>query len=149
MILSLAIAAVFVGVPHAQTDDSNAHPPVSPDDIRILQRAEQILDSPAHWNRNDNRKCPADAKTFSLYCAVERATDEISGHFAHREAAMQEVRFVIDDIAANRHYEHRLMNYNNDSTTALADIQHVLKVAEANITKKLVKQNKSVPQATQ
>jgi len=137
MILLFAFAAVLAGAPHTQADDSNVHPPVSPDDIKILQRAEQILDSPAHWNRNDNRKCPADAKIFSLYCAVERATGEISGHFAHREAAMQEVRFVIDEVAGNRHYEHRLMNYNNDRTTTLADIQHVLKVAEANITKKL------------
>jgi len=147
MILSFALAALLAGTPRAQADDPNAHPPVSPDDIKILLRAEQILDSPAHWNRNDNRKCPTDATTFSLYCAVERATNEISGQCAHREAAMQEVRFVIDDIAANRHYEHRLMNYNNDRTTTLADIQHVLKVAETNIAKKLAKQNKSAPPA--
>ena len=145
MILSLVFGAILLAAP--QADDSNAHPPVGWNDVRILQRAEQILDSPAKWNRNDNRNCPADAKTFSLYCAIERATDEITGHFAHREAAMQEARFVVDSVAANRNYEHRLMNYNNDPTTTLADIQHVLRTAEANIEKKLAQG--SAPSAPQ
>jgi hypothetical protein len=30
-----------------------------------------------------------------MYCALEKAPDEISGNFAHRGAAMQEARFVI------------------------------------------------------
>jgi hypothetical protein len=146
MILTLVLAATLVARP--QADDSNAHPPVTRDDVKILQRAQQILDSPAKWNRNDNRQCPAGAKTFSLYCAIERATDEVTGHFAHREAAMQEARFVIDSFAANRNYEHRLMNYNNDPTTTFADIHHVLQTAEANIEKKLVQQG-SAPVAPQ
>jgi hypothetical protein len=131
------MATLLVG---SQADDSNVHPRVTRDDVRILQRAEQILDSPAKWNRNDNRICPADAKTLSLYCAIERATDEITGHFAHRRAAMQEARFVIDPIAEKRHYQHRLMNYNNDPTTTLADIQHVLRTAEANVERELAHQ---------
>jgi hypothetical protein len=28
----------------------------------------------------------------SLYCALEKATSEVTGHFAHRGAAMQEAR---------------------------------------------------------
>ena len=147
MIPSLFIFAALIAGP--QADDSNAHPPVTRDDVRILHRAEQILDSPAKWNRNDNRQCPANAKTFSLYCAIERATDEVTGHFAHREAAMQETRFVIDSIAANRNYEHRLMNYNNDPTTTFADIRHVLRTTEANIEKKLAQQGSLEPNARQ
>jgi hypothetical protein len=62
------------------------------------------------WNRADTRDCSADAKTFSLYCALEKATNEVSGKFEHRGAAMQEARFVIDESAPNRkNYEHRLM----------------------------------------
>jgi hypothetical protein len=147
MILSLVMTAGLLAVP--QANDSNAHPPVTRDDVKILQRAEQILDSPAKWNRNDNRECPADEKTFSLYCAIERATDEVTGHFAHREAAMQEARFVVDSIAANRNYEHRLMNYNNDPTTTFADVQHVLRTAEANIEKKLAQQGSAGPKDRQ
>jgi hypothetical protein len=149
MILSLTMAALLIVGPRMQVDDPEVHPPVTPDDVRILQRAQQILDSPAKWNRNDNRKCPADEKQFSLYCAVEHATDEVSGHFAHREAAMQEARFVVDDIAANRpNYHHRLMDYNNDPTTTFADIQRVLKTAEANVEKKLAEQKAGAAKKT-
>ena len=52
-----------------------------------------VLNSPSKWNRADTRDCPANAKTFSLYCALETATNEVSGKFEHRGAAMQEARF--------------------------------------------------------
>lgn len=122
----------------AAPDDSEVRPPVTKADLQIVKRARKILDSPAKWNRADNRVCPADAKTFSLYCALEKATDEVTGNFEHRGAAMQEARFVIDEIAPNRNnYQHRLMGYNNDPTTTFADIQKVFRLLEARITKRL------------
>jgi hypothetical protein len=66
---------------------------------------------------------PSDAKTFSMYCVLEKATVEVTGSCEHRGAAMQEVRFVIEDLAPNHNYEHRLMNYNNDPTTTFTDVQ--------------------------
>src|ERR1051325_9994081 len=78
-------------------NDSQVRPPVTKADVEIVRRARQILNSAAKWNREDNRICPADVKKFSLYCALEKATAEISGSFEHRGAAMQEARFVIDD----------------------------------------------------
>jgi hypothetical protein len=65
------------------------------------------------------------------------ATIEVSGKAAHRGAALQEARFVIDEIAIDRNYEHRLMNYNNDSTTTFADIQEVLRITESLIRLRL------------
>ena len=60
--------------------------------LSMLAQAREILGSPAKWNR---------------------ATEEIAGDFKHRGAAMQEARFVIDDIAPNaKSYHHRLMGYN-------------------------------------
>jgi hypothetical protein len=122
----------------AQADDSNARPPVTKTDIEIVKRAAQILDSPAKWNRADNRVCPHDARTFSLYCALEKATDEVTKNFEHRGAAMQEARFVIEEIApdANR-YNHRLMDYNNDPKTTFADIQGVFWLLEKRIAMRL------------
>jgi hypothetical protein len=119
------------------TDDSDVRPPVMRADLQIVKRARQILDLPAKWNRADNRVCPKGEKVYSLYCALEAATDETTGHFAHRGAAMQEARFVIDAIAPNAHYEHRLMGYNNDPKTTFADIQHVFELLEKDIEKKL------------
>lgn len=60
----------------------------------------------------------------------------------HRRAALQEARFVIDEVAHNRNYEHRLLNYNNDPTTAFADIQNVLRLVEERLTKRLTEPSK-------
>jgi hypothetical protein len=145
-ILAALLTLTFAATVQAQektttVDDPDARPPVTKDDVKIAQRAKEILDAPAKWNRADNRKCPDDAKTFSLYCALERATTEVSGKFAHRGAAMQEARFVIDDVAPNKDkYEHRLMDWNNDPTTTFADLQKVLRLIEERITKRLAEQ---------
>lgn len=127
--LLIFAAAMTAQSPSSQSggsasDDPDARPPVTKADLQIVQRAREILASQSKWNRADTRVCPSDATTFSLYCALEKATDEVSGKFKHRGAAMQEARFVIDDIAPNRkNYKHRLMDYNNDPTTTFADVQ--------------------------
>jgi hypothetical protein len=125
----------------------NVRPSVTPVDLRIAQRAAQILNSPAKWDRADTRVCrvkqckngcPAAAKTFSLYCALEKATDELSGKFEHRGAAMQEARFVVDEVAAHRaDFQHRLQGYNNDPRTTFADIENVLRLLEVRIRTRL------------
>jgi len=89
-------------------------PPVTKADLKIAHGAREILNSSAKWNRSDNRVCPERAETFSLYCALERATNDAGDHFEHRSAAMQEARFVIEDVVPDwKKYDHRLM----DSTT--------------------------------
>jgi hypothetical protein len=134
---SLATCLFAAGL-HAQADNPDARPPVTAADIDIVRRAAQILDSPGKWNRADDRVCPPDAKTFSLYCALEKATDEVSKNFEHRGAAMQEARFVIEEIAPDAsRYNHRLMDYNNDPKTSFADIQGVFWLLEKHIAMRL------------
>jgi hypothetical protein len=151
-ILILAAILVFGGTLRAQVpsdkaadpsgDDSNVRPPVTKADVKIVQRAHEILSSPSKWNRADTRVCPPEAKTFSLYCALEKATDEVSGNFKHRGAAMQEARFVIDEISPKaKNYDHRLMDYNNDPATTFADIQKVFGLLEERIAKRLTEQS--------
>ena len=136
----LGLAFTVLGL-QAQPDDSEARPPVSKEDIAIVRRAAQILNSPAKWNRADNRVCPPAAKTFSLYCALEKATDELTKNFEHRGAAMQEARFVIEEIAPEAsQYSHRLMDYNNDPKTSFADIQGVFWLLEKRIAVRLASQ---------
>lgn len=137
LVSPLAVKAQGTATQSAAADDSSARPPVTGSDLRIVRRAREILDSPAKWNRADNRVCPVGAKTFSLYCALEMATVEVGGKAEHRGAALQEARFVIDEIAVNRNYEHRLMNYNNDPTTTFADIQEVFDIVERLIALRL------------
>lgn len=125
---------LLAGCLQAQADDPDARPPLTKADAEIAKRAAEILNSPEKWNRADDRVCVADAKTFSLYCALELATDQVSGNFAHRGAAMQEARFVVEEVAPNlRHYDHRLMDYNNDPTTSFADIQGVFWLLEKHV----------------
>jgi hypothetical protein len=147
LVLVLAVASARAQAPSGKgaspaADDPEVRPPVTKADVKIVERAREILSSPSKWNRADTRVCPANAETFSLYCALEKATDEVSGNFKHRGAAMQEARFVVDEVAANRrNYKHRLMDYNNDPTTTFADIQNVLKLVEERVAKRLTEES--------
>jgi hypothetical protein len=117
---------------------SQSQPPVSPSDVRIVQRAREILNSPKKWNRADDRDCPASETTYSLYCALEKATCEVTHSFAHRGAAMQESRFVIDDdLVPGNNYYHRLMDYNNDPATTFADVQRFFDLLQGRIEGRL------------
>jgi hypothetical protein len=140
LLFTSAVAAQAPQQSAPSNDDPEARPPVTSADIKIARRAQQILSSAAKWNRADTRVCPTDAKTFSLYCALEAATDEVTGKFQHRGAAMQEARFIVDEVAARKNYEHRLQDYNNDPTTTFADIQAVLRQLQRRLTRRLTKQ---------
>jgi len=133
----VAVRAARIGTNRAAVDDSNARPAVTEVDLKIVKRARELLDSPSKWNRADNRECQAGVKTFSLYCALQTATDEITAKTNHRGAALQEARFVVDEITTDRKYDHRLMDYNNDPTTTFNDIQEVLSIVERLITLRL------------
>jgi hypothetical protein len=132
------MVAACIGLTGTLTaQDSEVRPPVTKADVLIIQRAGEILNSEAVWDRHDTRQCPDDAKVFSLYCALEKATKEVSKQFEHRGAAMQETRFVVDEITRNRNYEHRLMDYNNDPTTKFSDIKHVLQLTQERVEARL------------
>lgn len=148
----LSVAIIFFATstnaqtPSAKTaqtpaDDSEARSPVTKADLQIVDYAQKILDSPSKWNRADTRKCPDAAKKFSLYCALEKATYEVTGSFAHRGAAMQEARFVIEEVAPDwKKYSHRLMDYNNDPNTTFNDIQKVFQLLRERINKRLTEE---------
>jgi hypothetical protein len=138
MKLVLCLLTSFAAVSAQTGDDSQSHPQVTKADVQIVQRAREILNSPAKWNRADNRVCPDGAKTFSLYCALEQATKEVSANFEHRGAAMQEARFVIDeDLAPGNQYDHRLMNFNNEANRTFDDVRKFFDLLEARIVKRL------------
>ncbi len=102
-------------------------------DREILERASKIITSDSVWNRADNRKCPADAKTWSIYCAEEKAMIEVTGGFNHRRPASELVRVIVDERSKAKDYSHRLMDYNNDKSTRLADVKSLFAEAIARI----------------
>jgi hypothetical protein len=102
-------------------------------DREIIGRASRILSTSSAWNRADNRKCPEGAATWSIYCAMEKATIEVSGAFHHRRPALEVVRRIVDERTRGRPYEHRLMDYNNDPTTRLSDVRSLFEQAMRRI----------------
>jgi hypothetical protein len=102
-------------------------------DQKVVREAAATLSTEASWNRADNRKCPAGATTWSIYCAMEKATIDVTGGFQHRRPAMEVVREIVEERTATRNYHHHLMDYNNDPATRLSDVQSVFKEALARM----------------
>lgn len=114
-----------------ELDGVNEVPPNALD-ARIIRRAAEILSSTAVWNRADDRNCAPKATMFSIYCAGEKAVEEITGSTGlidHRRPALEVLRGVVDDRSKGRSYHHRLMDYNNDATTTLTDVQSLFSEA--------------------
>src|SRR6478672_3517363 len=105
--------------------------PVTNDDLRILQRADELLRDESVWNRKDDRECEDDEATGkrSLFCALQKACVDVLGTYDHRRVALQEVRFAVEDATRGQDFEHRLRDFNNLPTTQLADVKRVLRVA--------------------
>jgi hypothetical protein len=102
-------------------------------DREIVKRADALLSSDAVWNRADNRQCDAAARTWSIYCALEHATREVTGGFHHRRPALEIVRVIVEERTKDRNYSHRLMDYNNDASTHLDDVRTLFAAALARM----------------
>ena len=115
--------------------------PVSAQDVQILARTAELLRDASDWNRNDDRECKDDeaAKQRSLFCALQAASIEVIGSYDHRRVALQEVRFAIQEVAPDREFEHRLMDFNNLPQTTLADLHEVLRIARQRVAARLQK----------
>jgi hypothetical protein len=115
-----------------------AGPPVTENDLHVIARTREILNSADKWNHADSGTCAPDATTFSLLCALQKASTEVNGSFDNRGAAVQEMRFAIDDLVGNaKHYNSRLTDFNNDSDTTFENVQQLLRNTENNLTEKL------------
>lgn len=102
-------------------------------DREILVRAAKIISTDSAWNRADDRECPAAATKWSIYCAVEQAQIDVAGAFHHRRPAGELIREIVDERTKTRNYRHRMMDYNNDPTTTLADVHSLFAEAIARI----------------
>jgi len=107
--------------------------PATQDDIKIIDRALNLLSSQSIWNKNDNRICPPNPSIWSLFCALTQATVEISGGVHYRQPAHEKVREVLNEVGGDRVKKHRLMDYNNHPDTTLEDVRNLLYKAKARI----------------
>jgi hypothetical protein len=140
-LLLTLLLCFFSAVTQALAEDKPAYEqrdrPVTADDLKILKRADEILSEESMWNRKDDRTCKPNATTWSLFCALHQASIEVLGEYDHRRVALQEVRFAIEDVTKGKEFEHRLMDYNNLSTTQFKDIKLVLKMATDKVAARL------------
>ncbi len=107
-------------------------------DLKILLRANDLLVDEKSWSRKNERECN-NQKPYSLYCALEKSSIEIIGSYIHRQPALQEVRFSIDDLYGDYWEYHRLADFNSNKKTSFLDIKKVLSVAIQRVKQKLRK----------
>ena len=109
--------------------------PVSEDDLKILRRAYEILDSESNWDRQDDRVCHEEDTKWSLFCALQKASIEVLGEYQHRRVALQEVRFAIEEASPAERFQHRLRDFNN--TRSFDEVKDVLAVAIQRVDARL------------
>jgi len=110
-------------------------------DLRIIQRADSILSDSLKWNKQDDRECDDDIATgrYSLYCALYKASIDITGEYIHRRAAMQIVRFTLEKYDDGRVKNHRLMDWNNHPATTFSEVKRVLRESLDTVIQELKK----------
>jgi len=116
------------GLTLAWDDGAEAAP--SQTDLEILAAARALLSSEGVWDREDDRNCENDDSLSSVYCALARSATAAMGRYQHRQPAIQAVRRVIGEAWPERIVDHRLMNFNNDPRTTLADVVQLFDLAE-------------------
>ena len=140
-IRTIALTIVFAALASCVTTPTPAYEDreqaVSAQDLAILDGADAILAEEADWNRHDTRECPPGATSFSLFCALQKASTDVLGAYDHRRAALQEVRFAVEVATKGREFEHRLMDYNNLPETRFSDIKRDLAAARARVAERL------------
>jgi len=117
--------------------DWSFRPNLEQADMEILNKANDILKSENDWDNNDDRNCKEDLanKKYSLYCAIYKATMDVTSDFNHRGAALEIVRKMIREENSNKHYQHDLMDFNNQNS--FAAIKSLLQVSKENLRKSL------------
>src|ERR1700735_5352801 len=117
--------------------DSDVAPSPTPTDLAVLRRADELLSGPTVWEHSGDRTCDPAARSWNLYCLLHRASLDVAGVACHRSAAMQEVRWVVDDRTRGIDLQHRLMDYNNLPTTTFADVKGGLAEAIQHMASKI------------
>jgi len=110
----------------------------SPADIKILDRALELLGRGQSWNRSDNRVCDVSTYPYkwSLFCALHQASIEIGADYRHLRPAVQAARQAINEVSAGKKYAHLLQDFNNESPDFTV-IEKVLERAQEIIKEKI------------
>lgn len=108
--------------------DASRQSPPTPDDLKIIKRAKELISSPSKWNRKDNRQCKPTDETYSIFCAMMKAQNEILEQPHYRQPAMQAFREVLNTMGQGRFDKHRLQDWNNHPDTTFEEVQKLFDV---------------------
>lgn len=113
---------------YGQLTDENRNLVFDFNDLAIVQKADSILSDSLLWNKQDDRECADDiaTKKYSLFCALYKASLDVTGVYAHRRPALQMVRFTLEKYENGRVRDHRMMDWNNHPDTHFAEVKKVL-----------------------
>jgi hypothetical protein len=109
---------------------------VSQIDLDILLTADALLKDETVWRKDAVRLC-RESSDLNLYCALEKASIEVTGKYVHRQPAIQEIRFAIDDSYKDRWSVHRLADFNAHPDTSFNDVKLVIDKAIGMVKSKL------------
>ncbi len=101
---------------------------VSKDDLEILRETRGFLSNENKWTRGEETQCDLEAEALTLFCALQKASYDVAEDFLLRRPALEEVRYVIDEITETS-LDRRLIYFNNLETTDLADIHAIIDIA--------------------
>ena len=111
--------------------------PADQTDAEILRRARAYLGDPSQWNPADTTDMDAAPTTGfscapaarqSMFCALYLASIAVAGDYAHFRPAINAVRQALT-AASKKSYRHPLVDFNNDPTRTLGEVQAVLDAA--------------------
>jgi hypothetical protein len=130
----LAIAGfVFPVVLLGACSTGPSYPVVTQADADILVEAKRLLADESMWTRNEDTQCNLDATQWTLFCALQKASYNVTGTYELRRVALEDTRDVIDTMMGSETLERRLIDFNNLPTTTFADVQMVLDRALARV----------------
>lgn len=143
--LSDWVTAIVKGEPVSSVDclDNCEQPGLiyTAEDLRIIDRAKELLSVPGAWNPEDVRgACDPEADNYSIRCAVVKATEEITGLTPRgRQDLPPGLLDLIFTITAQAEDKNGpvLIDYNNDPENSVEDMISILEVVKKRIQNNL------------
>lgn len=134
--LGFLICLAALGLAACSTGPSEDYFYVSEADLEILHETRGFLSETSKWSKVEETQCDLEAEALTLFCALQKASFDVSDDFLLRRPALEEVRYAIDELSETS-LDRRLIDFNNLETTDLSDIYKVIDMALVRIQARL------------
>ncbi len=73
---------------------------------------------------------------WTLFCALQKASNDVLGEFQLRRPALEEVRGVVEEVAGQT-LDRRLIDFNNLPSTSFEDVHRALDISIQRVQARL------------